>query len=84
MQESTSRLTRTLLPPAIQETIDARTEYTSDDIDGRSQHCINQYRIIEEIGRGSYGSVHRAVDQYCKEFVGGAVTRLAILGKLRR
>ncbi|KAJ2899091.1 hypothetical protein MKZ38_003397 [Zalerion maritima] len=52
----------------IKETKDARTEYTNDDIDGRSQHRINQYRIIEEIGRGSYGAVHRAVDQYGKEF----------------
>lgn len=52
-----------------QETLDARSEYTSDDHDGRSHHRINQYIIKEEIGRGSYGAVHLAVDQFGNEFV---------------
>ena len=30
---------------------------------------VNQYTIMEEIGRGSYGAVHIATDQYGKEFV---------------
>ena len=53
----------------MQETLNARTEYTSDDSDGRSHHKINQYTIKEEIGRGSYGAVHLAVDQYGQEYV---------------
>lgn len=52
-----------------QETLDARVEYASDDDDGRTYHMINQYTIIEEIGRGSYGAVHLATDQFGTEFV---------------
>ncbi|KAJ9152011.1 CAMKK/META protein kinase [Pleurostoma richardsiae] len=52
----------------IKETLNARSEYTNDDDDGRSHHTINQYVIKEEIGRGSYGAVHLAVDQFGHEF----------------
>lgn len=54
---------------ALQETLDARVEFTSDDADGRTQHRINQYIIMEEIGRGSYGAVHIATDQFGNEYV---------------
>ncbi|KAG6004322.1 hypothetical protein E4U21_001181 [Claviceps maximensis] len=52
----------------IKETLDARVEFTNDEADGRTHHRINQYVIVEEIGRGSYGAVHRATDQYGNEF----------------
>ncbi|KAJ0114016.1 hypothetical protein J7T55_007850 [Diaporthe amygdali] len=52
----------------IKETLNARSEYTSDDSDGRSHHVINQYTIKEEIGRGSYGAVHLGVDQFGNEY----------------
>lgn len=51
------------------ETLDARVEFTSDEADGRTYHKINQYTIVEEIGRGSYGAVHRATDQFGTDFV---------------
>ncbi|PNY23769.1 Calcium/calmodulin-dependent protein kinase kinase 1 [Tolypocladium capitatum] len=51
-----------------QETLDARVEFTSDEADGRTHHRINQYLIMEEIGRGSYGAVHLATDHFGKEF----------------
>lgn len=44
-------------------------QYGNDDEDGPTQHHINQYTIKEEIGRGSYGSVHLATDQYGTEYV---------------
>lgn len=40
---------------------------TSQD-DGTAEHRINQYVIKQEIGRGSFGAVHVAVDQYGKEY----------------
>lgn len=49
----------------------------NDDADGSSQHVLNQYTILEEIGRGSYGAVHRAVDQYGNAYVRGNGTRRA-------
>ncbi|KAG5975431.1 hypothetical protein E4U55_007695 [Claviceps digitariae] len=52
----------------IKETLDARVEFTNDETDGRTYHRINQYVIVEEIGRGSYGAVHRATDQFGNEF----------------
>ncbi|KAM4054745.1 kinase [Hirsutella rhossiliensis] len=52
----------------IKETLDARVEFTSDEVDGRTYHRINQYVIAEEIGRGSYGAVHLAKDQFGNEF----------------
>ncbi|KJZ78971.1 hypothetical protein HIM_01744 [Hirsutella minnesotensis 3608] len=52
----------------IKETLDARVEFASDETDGRTYHRINQYVIMEEIGRGSYGAVHLAADQFGNEF----------------
>ncbi|KAL2145112.1 hypothetical protein VTI28DRAFT_7862 [Corynascus sepedonium] len=52
----------------IKETLNARSEYYNEDSDGRSHHQINQYIIKDEIGRGSYGSVHSAVDQFGNEY----------------
>lgn len=57
---------------SLQETLDARVEYTNDEVDGRTQHKVNQYTIVEEIGRGSYGAVHIATDQFGNEFVSHA------------
>lgn len=42
----------------------------NNEDDGRAEHHINQYIIKDEIGRGSFGAVHLAVDQYGKEYVG--------------
>lgn len=53
----------------IKETLNARSEYTNNEEDGKAEHHINQYIIKDEIGRGSFGAVHIAVDQYGKEFV---------------
>jgi hypothetical protein len=52
-----------------QETPNARSEYKNSEDDGKSQHHINQYIIGDEIGRGSFGSVHLAIDQYGHEYV---------------
>ncbi|KAK4067664.1 hypothetical protein Trihar35433_6224 [Trichoderma harzianum] len=52
----------------IKETLDARVEFSNDETDGRTHHRINQYVIQEEIGRGSYGAVHLATDQFGNEF----------------
>ncbi|KAL0930902.1 CAMKK/META protein kinase [Colletotrichum truncatum] len=52
----------------VKETLDAVTEYGSEGQDGRSHHRINQYIIKEEIGRGSYGAVHLATDQFGTEY----------------
>ncbi|KAH8673809.1 kinase-like domain-containing protein [Xylariales sp. PMI_506] len=51
----------------VKETLNARSEYMSDEADGTKLR-INQYVIREEIGRGSYGAVHRATDQFGTEF----------------
>lgn len=53
-----------------QETLNARSEYTNEDSEGGSHHHINQYAIGDEIGRGSYGAVHLATDQFGNEYVG--------------
>lgn len=58
-----------LIITPFQETPNARSEYKNSEDDGKSQHHINQYIIGEEIGRGSFGSVHLAVDQYGHEYV---------------
>ncbi|KAJ8118828.1 hypothetical protein ONZ43_g3917 [Nemania bipapillata] len=50
----------------VKETLDAK--YTNDEIDGKSQYTVNQYVIEEEIGRGSYGAVHRATDQFGHQY----------------
>merc|ERR1711977_308769 len=42
--------------------------YTNNQTDGRAEHHINQYIIKDEIGRGSFGAVHLAVDQYGTEY----------------
>ncbi|KAK3333663.1 kinase-like domain-containing protein [Cercophora scortea] len=52
----------------VKETLNARSEYLNDDSDGRSHFRVNQYDIKEEIGRGSYGAVHLAVDQFGNEY----------------
>ncbi|KAL7626562.1 hypothetical protein AAE478_003334 [Parahypoxylon ruwenzoriense] len=52
----------------VKETLNAKTEYTNDETDGRSQQAVNQYTIHEEIGRGSYGAVHLATDQFGTEY----------------
>ncbi|KAF7115039.1 hypothetical protein CNMCM5793_001075 [Aspergillus hiratsukae] len=52
-----------------QETLNARSEYTTSQDDGTAEHRINQYVIKQEIGRGSFGAVHLAIDQYGNEFV---------------
>ncbi|KAK7908572.1 hypothetical protein PG985_015875 [Apiospora marii] len=51
----------------VKETLNAQSEYTSDDTDGTKLR-VNQYVIREEIGRGSYGAVHVATDQFGAEF----------------
>lgn len=53
----------------LQETLNARSEYTTSQDDGKAEHRINQYVIKQEIGRGSFGAVHLAVDQYGNEYV---------------
>jgi [calcium/calmodulin-dependent protein kinase] kinase len=53
----------------VKETLNARSEYTNNEEDGKGEHHINQYLIKDEIGRGSFGAVHYAVDQYGKEYV---------------
>jgi [calcium/calmodulin-dependent protein kinase] kinase len=53
----------------IKETLNAKSEYTEDGDNGHPHHVINQYVIKEEIGRGSYGAVHIARDQYGQEYV---------------
>lgn len=50
----------------VKETLDAK--YTNDEIDGRSQSTVNQYMLGDEIGRGSFGAVHRATDQFGNQY----------------
>ncbi|KAK1148239.1 hypothetical protein N8T08_010048 [Aspergillus melleus] len=50
--------------PAPQHPRPAR--YAQDD--GTAEHRINQYWIKQEIGRGSFGAVHLAIDQFGNEF----------------
>ncbi|KAK1245166.1 hypothetical protein MKX08_004795 [Trichoderma sp. CBMAI-0020] len=52
----------------IKETLDAHVEFSNDETDGRTHHRINQFVIQDEIGRGSYGAVHLATDQFGNEF----------------
>lgn len=54
---------------ATQETLNARSEYTNDESEGYSHRRINQYVIKDEIGRGSFGAVHLATDQFGNEYV---------------
>ncbi|KAL1998106.1 hypothetical protein VTN02DRAFT_6852 [Thermoascus thermophilus] len=55
-------------PHRVKETLNARSEYTTSQDDGTAEHRINQYLIKQEIGRGSFGAVHLAVDQYGQEY----------------
>ncbi|KAK5467696.1 hypothetical protein LTS15_000669 [Exophiala xenobiotica] len=55
-------------PKQVKESLNARSEYITSQDDGVAEHRINQYTIKQEIGRGSFGAVHLAVDQYGKEF----------------
>ncbi|KAJ5693395.1 Calcium/calmodulin-dependent protein kinase kinase cmkC [Penicillium macrosclerotiorum] len=52
----------------VKETLDARSEYTTSQDDGTAEHRINQYVIKQEIGRGSFGAVHLAADQFGNEY----------------
>lgn len=52
----------------VKETLNARSHYGSSDDDGAAVHRINQYVIKQEIGRGSFGAVHLAVDQFGHEY----------------
>ncbi|KAJ4055247.1 hypothetical protein NW761_000819 [Fusarium oxysporum] len=52
----------------VKETLDAQTQFGDEDSDGCSHHRVNQYTILEEIGRGSYGAVHLAKDQFGNEY----------------
>ncbi|PGH18226.1 CAMKK/CAMKK-META protein kinase [Helicocarpus griseus UAMH5409] len=55
-------------PRKVKETLNARSEYTNSQDDGAAEHRINQYLIKQEIGRGSFGAVHLAIDQYGQEY----------------
>ncbi|CAI6333242.1 unnamed protein product [Periconia digitata] len=52
----------------VKETLNARSEYSNSEDDGTAQHRINQYLVKQEIGRGSFGAVHLAMDQYGHEY----------------
>ncbi|PWY70184.1 calcium/calmodulin dependent protein kinase [Aspergillus heteromorphus CBS 117.55] len=52
----------------VKETLNARSEYTTSQDDGTAEHRINQYVIKQEIGRGSFGAVHLATDQFGNEY----------------
>ena len=52
----------------VKETLHARSEYTNSQDEGGAIHRINQYVIKQEIGRGSFGAVHLAVDQHGVEY----------------
>ena len=56
-------------PKTVKETLHARSEYTNSQDDGGAIHRINQYQIKQEIGRGSFGAVHLAIDQHGNEYV---------------
>ncbi|EXJ88242.1 CAMKK/CAMKK-META protein kinase [Capronia coronata CBS 617.96] len=55
-------------PKHVKESLNARSEYVTSQDDGGAEHRINQYIIKQEIGRGSFGAVHLAVDQYGTEY----------------
>lgn len=61
-------------PRQVKETLHARSEYTNSEDDGVAVHRINQYIIKQEIGRGSFGAVHLAVDQHGQEYVRSPMT----------
>ncbi|KAK5055917.1 hypothetical protein LTR84_012467 [Exophiala bonariae] len=55
-------------PKYVKESLNARSEYVTSHDDGVAEHRINQYVIKQEIGRGSFGAVHLAVDQFGTEY----------------
>ncbi|EOD46435.1 putative calcium calmodulin-dependent protein kinase kinase protein [Neofusicoccum parvum UCRNP2] len=72
-------------PPAIKhETLNARSEYSNSEDDGTAQHRINQYIIDQEIGRGSFGAVHVAEDQYGQEYEGQQAVKEFSKSRLRK
>ncbi|KAF3479779.1 CAMKK/META protein kinase [Arthroderma uncinatum] len=52
----------------VKETLNAQSTYTNSQDDNTAEHRINQYLIKQEIGRGSFGAVHLATDQYGQEY----------------
>ncbi|KAF2669206.1 kinase-like protein [Microthyrium microscopicum] len=52
----------------VKTTLNAQSKYSNSEDDGPAEHRINQYLIQQEIGRGSFGSVHLAVDQFGREY----------------
>ncbi|OQO04682.1 hypothetical protein B0A48_09604 [Cryoendolithus antarcticus] len=71
----------------VKETLNARSHYGSrdgDEDDGRNVHRINQYEIKEEIGRGSFGAVYRAIDQYGVEYCGNKAVKEFSKSRLRK
>jgi len=63
----------------VQESLNARSEYITSQDDGAAEHRINQYTIKQEIGRGSFGAVHMAVDQYGQEYVSDGVPSKSVI-----
>ncbi|EFR00872.1 CAMKK/META protein kinase [Nannizzia gypsea CBS 118893] len=55
-------------PRQVKETLNAQSTYTNSQDDNTAEHRINQYLIKQEIGRGSFGAVHLATDQYGQEY----------------
>ena len=55
-------------PKRVKESLNARSQYVTSEDDGSAEHRLNQYIIKQEIGRGSFGAVHLAVDQYGLEY----------------
>lgn len=58
----------------VKEAFSLRLRYTSNLEDGNREYRVNQYIIKDEIGRGSLGAVHLAVDQYGTEYVSRVYT----------
>ncbi|KAL1959018.1 hypothetical protein VTO42DRAFT_3259 [Malbranchea cinnamomea] len=56
------------VPRRVKETLNARSEYTNSVDDSSAEHRINQYLIKQEIGRGSFGAVRLAIDQFGNEY----------------
>lgn len=56
--------TQSMGPRSVKETLDACLDYGDEENGVR----VNQYSIKQEIGRGSYGAVHLAVDQSGQEY----------------
>lgn len=51
----------------IKKSLNACSRFNESE-DGNSEHYVNQYLIKSEIGRGSFGAVHLAIDQNGIEF----------------